>query len=69
MTPKYVSRVQPGEDVSVSASGTDRAWQIGMTLVEVVVEASSGGGARFELMDWPLTMAYHVWIVGGVYVW
>jgi hypothetical protein len=49
VTPLEVTSGQPGEDVSVAASGTDRAWQIGMNFVEAVVGASSGGDARFAI--------------------
>ena len=65
VTPLEVASGQPGDDVSVAASGTDRAWQIGMNLVEAVVRASSGGDASFTSMEWPATMAQYVWIVEG----
>ena len=66
VTPLKVDRGQPGKDSSVAASGTDWAWRIGMTLVEAVSGASSGGDVRFASMDLLVTIAHHVWIVGGV---
>ena len=64
MTPLEVARGLSGEDVSVAASGTDRAWRIGMTFLEAVVGAPSGGDASFASVDGPATMADHMWIVG-----
>ena len=64
-----VASGQPGEDVSIAASGTDQAWQIVMNFVQAVVGASSGVDARFASVDRPATMANHVWIFGVVCWW
>jgi hypothetical protein len=60
------TRGRAGEDGSGAASGTDRAWQVGMTVCGGGCRGFvRGDGSPLASMDWPSTILNHMWILGG----